>query len=45
MADWVKSAISLSATILVASLSYSLLERPILSLKDRFFYWPQPRTD
>src|SRR6266496_229232 len=41
MSYWVKVAIALAATILIASLSYYLLERPILRLKDRFFYWAE----
>jgi peptidoglycan/LPS O-acetylase OafA/YrhL len=36
---WIYVVVSLSATILVATLSYYLLERPILNLKDRFFSW------
>jgi peptidoglycan/LPS O-acetylase OafA/YrhL len=43
LAYWVKVAIALSATILIASLSYYLLERPILRLKDRFFAWSPPK--
>ena len=39
---WLEVGISLSAMILVASLSYYLLERPILNLKDRFFRWSAP---
>jgi peptidoglycan/LPS O-acetylase OafA/YrhL len=35
--------IALAATILIASLSYFLLERPILNLKDHFFSLRQPR--
>lgn len=41
---WGKAAVALVATIMVATLSYYLLERPILSLKDRFFAWSQART-
>ena len=32
-------------TILLASLSFSLLERPILNLKDRFFSIRKPRRE
>ncbi len=39
MAYWIKIVVPLCATILVAALSYSFLERPILKLKDRFFAW------
>jgi peptidoglycan/LPS O-acetylase OafA/YrhL len=39
MAVWIKAAVALAATILVATLSYYLLEKPILNLKDRFFSW------
>ncbi len=39
MGNWIKPAVALSATVLIATLSYSLLERPILNLKDRFFAW------
>lgn len=39
MAIWIKPAIALSATVLIATLSYYFLERPILNLKDRFFAW------
>jgi peptidoglycan/LPS O-acetylase OafA/YrhL len=39
MAIWIRAAISLFATILIATLSYYLMERPILNLKDRFFTW------
>jgi peptidoglycan/LPS O-acetylase OafA/YrhL len=42
---WLKAGVSLTATILVASLSYHLLERPILNLKERFFRWNPPRAD
>ncbi len=45
MPYWIKVVVSLSATILIASLSYYLLERPILNLKDRFFHWSQPPID
>ncbi|RPJ26773.1 MAG: acyltransferase [Chloroflexi bacterium] len=38
-ANWIYVVVSLSTTILIASLSYYLLERPILNLKDRFFSW------
>lgn len=34
-----RAPISLFATILISTLSYYLLEKPILNLKDRFFYW------
>lgn len=44
MASWIKVGISLSATILVSTLSYSILERPILNLKDRFFAWSLTKT-
>jgi peptidoglycan/LPS O-acetylase OafA/YrhL len=36
---WIKFAIALFAVILVSTLSYYFLERPILNLKDRFFAW------
>jgi peptidoglycan/LPS O-acetylase OafA/YrhL len=36
---WLRVIISLSVTILIATLSFYLLERPILNLKDRFFSW------
>jgi peptidoglycan/LPS O-acetylase OafA/YrhL len=39
---WAKAGVALAATILVATLSYYLLERPVLALKDRFF--PRPKT-
>jgi len=45
MTIWIRIAVSLFATILIASLSYYLLERPILNLKDRFFYWSPPQAD
>jgi peptidoglycan/LPS O-acetylase OafA/YrhL len=45
MASWIKIAISLSATILVATFSYYLLERPILNWKDRFFAWSKAPDD
>ena len=41
---WAKAAVSLSATILIATLSYYFLERPVLNLKDRFFYWSAPQA-
>lgn len=41
---WGKAAVALAATILIATLSYYLLERPILNLKDRFFTWSRART-
>jgi peptidoglycan/LPS O-acetylase OafA/YrhL len=34
---YMQTATALTATLLAASISYSLLERPILDLKDRFF--------
>ena len=37
-------AVALSITILASTLSYYLLERPILNLKDRFFRWSPPRA-
>jgi peptidoglycan/LPS O-acetylase OafA/YrhL len=42
---WIKFAIALSATILISTLSYYVLERPILKLKDRFFAWSKVRED
>ena len=39
------AGVSLVATILMASLSYFLLERPILNLKDRFFSVRKPRSE
>ena len=36
---WIYVGVSLFATILISTLSYYLLERPILNLKDRFFSW------
>lgn len=39
MTHWMRVVISLSATILIATLSFYLLETPILNLKDRFFSW------
>jgi len=36
--------IALVTTVIVASLSYYLMERPILSLKDRFFSVRKPRS-
>lgn len=39
MTHWMRVVISLSSTILIATLSFYLLERPILNLKDRFFSW------
>jgi peptidoglycan/LPS O-acetylase OafA/YrhL len=39
IALWIRAGVSLFATILIATLSYYLLEKPILNLKDRFFYW------
>jgi peptidoglycan/LPS O-acetylase OafA/YrhL len=37
--------VSLAATIVLASLSYAFLERPILNLKDRFFSVRKPRSE
>jgi peptidoglycan/LPS O-acetylase OafA/YrhL len=37
--------VALVATIVIASLSYSLLERPILNLKDRFFSVRKTRSE
>ncbi len=42
---WLKFAIALSATILVSTLSYYFLERPILNLKERFFAWSKAPDD
>jgi peptidoglycan/LPS O-acetylase OafA/YrhL len=39
MTHWARVVISISATILIATLSFYLLERPILNLKGRFFSW------
>ena len=39
MTIWIRAAVSLAATVFIATLSYFLLERPILNLKDRFFDW------
>lgn len=36
---WLYFSAALGITILVSTLSYYLLERPILNLKDRFFAW------
>lgn len=44
MARWIKIGISLSATILVSTLSYYLLEKPVLNLKERFFAWSKTMT-
>ena len=53
MADWgikepylkpLTALVALVATILLASLSYSLLERPVLNLKDRFFTFRKSPT-
>ena len=38
-------AIALPATILIATLSYYFLEKPILNLKDRFFAWSKASDD
>jgi peptidoglycan/LPS O-acetylase OafA/YrhL len=38
---WLKFAIALVATVLVSTLSYHFLEKPVLNLKDRFFAWSQ----
>jgi len=43
MTAWIRAAVSLSATILIATFSYYLLERPVLNLKDRFFDWSKAR--
>ncbi len=40
-ATWIRPGIALAATVLIATLSYYLLEKPILNLKDRFFSWSQ----
>jgi peptidoglycan/LPS O-acetylase OafA/YrhL len=45
MAVWIKPAIALPATIVVATLSYYFLEMPILNLKDRFFAWSKTPND
>jgi peptidoglycan/LPS O-acetylase OafA/YrhL len=37
------AVIAFTATLLFASLSYSLMEAPILNLKDRFFSLKKPR--
>jgi peptidoglycan/LPS O-acetylase OafA/YrhL len=37
---WAKAAVALAATILISTLSYFLLEKPVLNLKDRFFSRP-----
>lgn len=39
-AFWLNVLVSFSLTILISTLSYYVLERPILNLKDRFFSWP-----
>jgi peptidoglycan/LPS O-acetylase OafA/YrhL len=44
MAIWIKAAVALFATVLLSTLSYYLLEKRILNLKDRFFYWSQSDT-
>jgi peptidoglycan/LPS O-acetylase OafA/YrhL len=53
MADWnirepllkpLTAVVSLVATIVIASLSFFLLERPILNLKDRFFVVRKPKS-
>lgn len=36
---WEKTLLALLATILVSTLSYFFLEKPLLSLKDRLFNW------
>lgn len=41
---WERAAIALVATVLTATLSYYLLEKPILNLKDRYFQWSPPRA-
>jgi peptidoglycan/LPS O-acetylase OafA/YrhL len=38
-AYWIRVAVALSVAILISTLSYYFLERPILNLKDRFFAW------
>ena len=45
MTVWIKPAIALPVTILIATLSYYFLERPILSLKDRFFDWSKEKAE
>lgn len=45
VAQWIRVAVPLSATVLLATLSYYLLERPILNLKDRFFAWSKAPDD
>jgi peptidoglycan/LPS O-acetylase OafA/YrhL len=45
MAVWIKAGVALAVTLLLASLSYSLLEKPILNLKDRFFSWSPSAED
>jgi peptidoglycan/LPS O-acetylase OafA/YrhL len=42
MVYWLGPLLALSITILISTLSYYLLEQPILSLKDRFFRWSPP---
>lgn len=42
--NWVKIVLSLAATILISSMSYFLLEKPFLGLKDRLFGWSQNRA-
>lgn len=42
---WLNLAFSFAITILIATLSWYLLERPILSLKDRFFSVPRPSAE
>lgn len=45
MAFLLNVLVSFSITILIATLSYYFLEKPILNLKDRFFAWsPTPAT-
>lgn len=39
VAHWVYVTVSFFTTIIISSLSYYLLEKPILNLKDRFFHW------
>lgn len=43
MEYWLYFFTALAMTLLIASLSYHVLEKPILDLKDRFFPWAPPR--
>lgn len=45
MAIWIKPAIALPVTVIIATLSFYFLERPILNLKDRFFTWSKTPND